>query len=178
MESTWSSILMHKRIVSLTLAAAAVFWPLAPSQAQSAEASQALGQWLASDCEDGDLKALTRWREAVVSDLIAALNKGPAFEGRERVRQLAEESYDELVEQAARKPERRIASSREVYVKRDVDNFDAQYRVRAAQALIAINTPEARKALESFLSQIQRDDPRTREDVRMTILALLNSKPR
>ncbi|HUL93464.1 MAG TPA: hypothetical protein VLV56_14060 [Burkholderiales bacterium] len=177
MEPTRFSVLVRNPVVALALASAAVFWPLTPSQAQPSEASQALAQWLTSDCEDGDLKALTRWREAAVSDLIAALNKGPAFEGRERVRQLAEESYDELVEQAARKPEWQLASNREEYVNRDVDNFDAQFRVRAAQALIAINTPEARKALESFLSQIQRDGAQAREDVRMTILALLNSKP-
>lgn len=135
--------------------------------AETEKASQALAKWLEHDCEEGNLKALTRHRQAVVPGLIAALNAGPSPASREILGRLTNASYDELIEQAQRKPERRIASGREAYVARDLDNFDAQYRVRAAQALAAIGGADARNALENAARRVER------EDVRETIQELL-----
>jgi len=150
-----------------------------PGQALPANASQAVTQWLESNCEEGKLKAVTRFGKAVVPDLIAALVEGPPPSSLELVRKGANASYDRLVDQAQRKPDRRVASSRQVYVDRDVDNFDAQYRVRAAQALAVIGGTEARKALEAATRQTKRDDVQTtikRDDVQTTIEELLKLK--
>jgi hypothetical protein len=89
------------------------------------------------------------------------------------VRQAASASYDEIEEQARRKPKREIAPGKEAYVKRDLDNFDAQYRVRAAQALAAVGGAIGRKALEDALA---KDDAQLREDVRKLLKELLNKK--
>jgi hypothetical protein len=154
-------------LLSAALAACALL-----TDARAQTPSEALIQWLQFDCEEGNLQAVIRFRQAVVPGLIAALENGPPDESRERVRKAAEASYDELIEQARRKPERRVASRRDAYVNRNVENFDAQYRVRAGQALAALGTPEARQALERALNQVKR------EDVRSTIEALLNKPPR
>jgi hypothetical protein len=140
------------------------------SQEEAALASEALTKWLEQDCEEGDLKSLIQFRQLTVPGLIAALNEGPPPATRELVRRLANESYDELLEQAQRKPERRIASGRDAYVARDVDNLDAQYRVRAAVALAVIGGPDARNALENALRRM------TREDIEMAIRELLERK--
>ena len=61
-----------------------------------------------------------------------------------------------------------------MYVKRDVDNFEAQYRARAAQALAAIGGTDARNALEGILAKARRDELHLREDVRRAIQEYLN----
>jgi len=158
------------RAILLSVALAASVLSADDAKAQSP--TEAVIKWLQHDCEEGDLEAVIRFREAVLPGLIAALEKGPPEESRELVRKAAEASYDELIEQARRKPERRVASRRDAYVNRNVENFDAQYRVRAGQALAALGSPEARQTLERSLNQIKR------EDVRLTIEALLNKPPR
>ena len=62
----------------------------------------------------------------------------------------------------------------EVYVKRDVDNFAAQYRARAAQALAAIGGPDARNALEAIMGKVGRGEVQIREDVRKAIELFLS----
>jgi hypothetical protein len=163
----WTSV--WRQSISLGLAVAVFLSPAAGLAQPDPErkASQALAKWLEHDCEEGDLRALIRFRQAVVPGLIAALKDGPSPASREVVGRLADASYDELIEQAQRKPERRIASGRDAYVTRDVDNLDAQYRIRAAQALAAIGGADARNALENAARQAQR------EDVRETIQELL-----
>jgi hypothetical protein len=142
------------------------------SEADAARVAEALAGWLAADCEHVSVQTLMRYRDLPIADIAAALGKGPLFDSRERVRQAAEQTYRELVEQAGRRPERRVASSGEAYVQRELDNFDARYRVRAAQVLAAIDSPEARRALQGALGEIDR------EEVRKTIQAILAAKPR
>jgi HEAT repeat protein len=162
--SVWGQSISLGLVVAVFLLPAA---GLAQPASERERAAQALAKWLEHDCEEGNLKALTRFRQAVVPGLIAALKDGASPESRDVVSRLANASYDELIEQAQRKPDRRVASGRDVYVERDVENLDAQYRVRAAQALAAIGGADARDALENALRQAQR------EDVRETIQELL-----
>jgi hypothetical protein len=144
------------------------------TEAESHRAARDLRNWLETDCEEGNLMTLTRYQQAIVSELIGALEKGSAADRRELVRREAEASYEELVKQQTRKPEREVASSREAYIKRDVDNFEAQYRARAAQALAAIGGPDARAALEAFLAKASKGEVLIREDLRRAIELFLS----
>jgi hypothetical protein len=132
------------------------------SSAETERAVQALSKWFeCEDCGAGDLTAVTRYGQSVVPSLIAALNAGPSPARRERLRRSLDAGYDRRVEQARKMPTRKIASNKEEYVARYVDNFDAQYRIRAAQALAAIGGADAREALEAALGKAQRADVRT-----------------
>ncbi len=140
------------------------------SEMEAPRASRDLARWLELDCEEVDIRVLTRHKGVIVPDLIAALEKGAPPERRELVRRGAEESYAQLVEQQDRRPDRKLATqSKEAYVNRDLDNFDALYRARAAQALAAIGGADARKALESILAKSRLDEVKVREDARRAI---------
>ena len=128
--------------ISLLLATATVLLPSTAlatngagrlSEEEAVRAARELARWLAADREDGNLIRVTRYKQAIVADLIGALEKGAASDQLELVRREAEESYREL-----KKHRWEVLSTMEVYVKRDVDNFAAEYRARAAQALAAI----------------------------------------
>lgn len=174
---------VRSHAISVLLAIAAVLSPATVlptngserlSEAESRRASRDLARWLEQDCEEVNLTALTRYKQAIVPDLIAALEKGAPAEKRELVRQGAEASYKDLFEQSQRKRERPLASGRDAYVKRDMDNFEGQYRARAAQALAAIGGADARNALESILAKARRDEVPVREDVRRAIQEYLS----
>jgi hypothetical protein len=131
------------------------------SKADSWKAVQALTAWFeCEECEEGQLKAVVQYGQAVVPSLIAALNNGPSAASQEMLRRGLEARYDELVELARRKPEAKPASSKEDFVSLYVGNLDAQYRIRAAQALAAIGGTTARRALESALGNARREDVR------------------
>ena len=76
---------------------------------------------------------------------------------RERQRRSLESGYGRLVEQAS-KESKALATSQGEYVKHYSDNLDALYRVRAAQALVAIGGEKVRQALEASLAQAPRPD--------------------
>jgi hypothetical protein len=127
-------------------------------QRESEAASRALIAWLESEEADpGELAAVVRYREFVLPSLIAALNSGPSPARRERQRRSLESGYERLAEQA-RKESRVLAPSQGEYVKQYSDNLEALYRVRAAQALVAIGGEKARQALEASLAQAYRPD--------------------
>lgn len=131
---------------------------LSPSQAQSAVI--ALSAWLESDHGDpDDLAAVLTFGQAVVPSLAAALAAGPSAARRTRLRTALETGY------TARKPG---GASREEYVRYYMGNFEAMYRVRAAQALAAIGGPAARDAIRQSM-EIEK-----REDVRATLKELLD----
>jgi hypothetical protein len=164
--------------ISLLLATATVLLPstvLATngagrlSEEEAVRAARELARWLAVDCEDGNLMRVTRYKQAIVADLIGALEKGAASDQLELVRREAEASYVEL-----KRHRWEVASTMDVYVKRDVDNFAAQYRARAAQALAAIGGPDARAALEAILAKAGKGEVQIREDVRRAIELFLS----
>ena len=115
--------------------------------------------WLEYDCEDVDSKAALRYADALPR-LASAVQAGIPASRRELIRQSLAARYDELAAQAKRKPERKLASTREQFIERDLRHLDALYRVRAAQALAAIGGPDARTALESGLAKAPTDSVR------------------
>jgi hypothetical protein len=127
-------------------------------QRESEAAARAVIAWLESEEPDpGDLAAVVRYREFVLPSLIAALNSGPSPVRRERQRRSLESGYERLAEQAS-KEFKALATSEGEYVKHYSDNLDALYRVRAAQALVAIGGEKVRQALEASLAQAPRPD--------------------
>jgi len=130
---------------------------LSPSQAQSAVF--ALSAWLESDHGDADeLAAVLRFGQSVVPSLSAALSAGPSAARRTRLRNALETSYT---------AQKSASASREQYVQHYMGNFEALYRVRAAQALAALNGPAARDAIRRSMESEKR------EDVRATLKELL-----
>lgn len=128
------------------------------SQREAEAAARALIGWLESEEADpGDLAAVVGYREFVLPSLIAALNSGPSPARRERQRRSLESGYERLAEQA-RKESKVLVTSQGEYVKNYSDNLEALYRVRAAQALVAIGGEKSRQALEASLTQAHRPD--------------------
>jgi len=130
---------------------------LSPQNAERAR--QALITWFeCEECEGGELKAVTRYGQAVRPNLIGALNEGTSPASRELLRRQMEVRYDELVEVGKKNPNIKLGSSKDDFVKMYLSNFDAQYRVRAAQALGAIGGTRAREALQAALGKAERAD--------------------
>ena len=103
---------------------------------------------------------MTRFGQAIVPSLVAVLNEGPSPATRELLRRELERRYDQLAEFARKNPDAKVASTKEEFVAMYLRNFDAQHRVRAAQALGAIGGRQAR-ALEAAAGKAERDDVRT-----------------
>jgi len=132
------------------------------SKQNAQKAAQALATWLeCEECESGELKAVTGLGQAIVPSLVAVLNEGPSPATRELLRRELERRYDQLVEFAQKNPDAKVASTKEEFVAMYLRNFDAQHRVRAAQALGVIGGTQARAALEAAAGKAERDDVRT-----------------
>ena len=128
--------------------------------AETERATHAIHTWLESeDFDEGDLNTLIRYGEAVVPSLIAALSAGPSPARRERLRRSLDADYSSLAERARKQAGRKVPS-RDDYLGHYLGNFEALYRVRAAQALAAIGGPDARKALEAAVGRAARADVR------------------
>jgi hypothetical protein len=132
------------------------------SREESVNAIDALATWFeCEECHPAQLIAVTRYGQIVVPSLVASLNGGLSPASRELLRRFLDARYTELTEQGENDPRLKITSSRNDFVARHLEDFDARYRIRAAQALVAIGGAEARKALEAALSKAERADVRT-----------------
>ncbi len=162
------------KVLCLSLAIAAAFPTCALGQtdstrrlnaAETIKATQALSRWL--DClgcqaaeDDKGLEAVTGFGQAVVPSLVATLNAGLSPASRQMQHDLLATRYDQLDEQARKDPRFKMKSTQEEFISRYLDNLDARYRIRAAQALAAIGGAHARTALNAALVNPQRDDVR------------------
>jgi HEAT repeat protein len=134
--------------------------PLNSTDAQ--QAVHALATWLESEEFDAnELTPLIKYGQAIVPSLIAALDAGPSPSRRERARRSLAAGHERLADLARKNPDRKAPPSQAEYVKHYLSNFDARYRMRAAEALAAIGGNEARKALEAALSKATRNDLRS-----------------
>lgn len=129
------------------------------STAESEQARQALKTWLeCEECQEGELAAVTKYGDAIVPSLIAVLNQGLSPAGRERLRLDLEARHDELAARAQHNQRSQLTASKEEFTALYLSNLDAQYRVRAAQALAQIDGPRARSALEAVVGKTPRAD--------------------
>lgn len=128
-----------------------------PDIRQTEQATRALATWLESDDADRNrLANVTKHGQFVVPSLAAALEQGPSPAKRELVRRSLEADYEAL---ARADPKRRLRSKAD-FTQHYQANFDALYRIRAAQALAAIGGTDARRVLEAAADQARRDDVR------------------
>lgn len=125
-------------------------------------AREALIEWLeCEECTEGQLESVVEFGNILTPSLAATLREGPAPASRELLRRALDRRYDELLAYRKAHPERIALSDRDTFVGQYMENFDALYRVRAARALAAIGTPEARRALEEASRGDFRSDVRT-----------------
>jgi hypothetical protein len=151
--------------------AIAVFFPITAlgqaksgkglSQQETVNAIEALATWFeCEECHPAQLIGVTRYGQLIAPSLVATLNGGLSAASRELLQRRLDVRYTELAEQGKKDAKLNITSSRDDFVARHLGDFDARYRIRAAQALVAIGGSEARKALEAALSEAQRADVR------------------
>jgi hypothetical protein len=130
-------------------------------QEEAGNAAQAVTNWLDCEkCEHGELDAVTRYGQAIVPSLIAALNQGPPPAILGALEKALTEQYEQLVGQSKKNPYAPITVTKERFVALYRGTLDAQHRIRAAQALAVIDGDRARAALEATANQSQRDDVR------------------
>ena len=160
----WSRAICAALAIALLFPAAAFSQPDSDkrlSRDETVNAIQALTTWFeCEECHPSQLIAVTRYGQLVVPSLAATLNGGLSPASSELLRRLLDDRYSQLAEQGEKNAKLRITSRREDFVARHLGDFDARYRIRAAQALVAIGGPEARNALEAALGKAPRDDVR------------------
>jgi hypothetical protein len=126
---------------------------LSPEDAASAR--RTITAWLeCEECVDGEREAVVALGGIALPTLVAVLREGPSPARREEMRRHLERVYRELRESGAEL----AAGSPEEYAQRYLGNFEALYRIRAAEGLGAIGGGEARRALEEALRQDLRED--------------------
>ena len=129
------------------------------SPEEAANARRTIVEWFeCEECESGELEAVVKLGQTAVPTLAATLRDGPSPAARETLRMHLVDSYEQLRKQTG--PESKVDMSEEQYVKTYMDNYEALYRVRAAQALSAIGGADAQRALESANDYDLRDDVR------------------
>ena len=131
------------------------------SRAETVKATQALAKWFDCDsCGEADLKAVTRHKQAVVPSLVATLNAGLSPANRQALHDSFGARYDELDAQGRKDPKFKMKSTKDEFIARYVDQYDALYRMRAAEALGAIGGANARAALKTALTNAKSADVR------------------
>ncbi len=121
----------------------------------------ALAAWLESEHgEPAELAPVLKYGQAVVASLSAALAEGPSPVRRERLRRSLEANYA-AYRSAMQDRSPWPVPTQEQYLGHYLDNFDAIYRVRAAQALAAIGGQQARDAIAKSISAEERAEVRT-----------------
>jgi hypothetical protein len=130
-----------------------------PSPEEAANARRQIVAWLeCEECETGELEAVVKLGQTAVPTLAATLREGPSPAAREKLRLHLVDTYAKLKGQT--RPESKIDTSEEGYVTMYMDNYDALYRVRSAQALAAIGGADAQRALEAAKGYNLREDAR------------------
>lgn len=126
---------------------------------QSLELRKAVVTWLeCEECTDGELDRLLKYGEVAAPTLAAVLDRGPSPASVEKYRLHLEDSYRKLVEYSRTHDDVKIEQSEDEYVKQYLENYQAHYAVRAAQALSKLGGVGARRSLEAASQRKMRDD--------------------
>lgn len=111
---------------------------------------QAVTAWLeCEECTEGQLEAVAKFGEFAVPSLAAALERGPSPASLERLQLHLERNYAELSVYAEKHDEVKIDVKLEEYVKIYLENYSANHRARAAEALGKIGGESAKSRLEA-----------------------------
>jgi len=106
------------------------------------------------------LDAVKNLGSVAIPSLAASLREGPSPASRESLRRHLLETYEELKAYEETHPKQKVAQSKMEFVNTYMENYVAQYQIRAAQALAAIGGPEAQKGLSDALKVTLSDDVR------------------
>jgi hypothetical protein len=159
----WSALCVRLAVAVLYSTSAAGA-PVAKRETRAVEPTHVLAAWLAcTNCDIGELKAVTRLGSSAVRPLVATLEDGLSDATSELLRRSLNELYDELLEQARERPQMKPASTREQFIARYLVEVDINHRTRAAQALGAIGNADARAALKEGLARAHH--PRVRKAI-------------
>jgi hypothetical protein len=118
---------------------------------QVSQAHRLLEMWLeCTECDRGELEG--------VGSLIATLERGPSQARREIMRFRLIRSYKQLAEYRDSNHVLTAIESEPEHIAHYMENYMAQYQIRAAIALARIGGPAARHALEKSLTTWLRKD--------------------
>lgn len=98
------------------------------------------------ECAD-ELKAVAALGDSVVPDLRSVLLDGPSIDRQEQQRQHADAAWKAMKEYEREHPDRRVTSTEQEYVAVQLRKYVNVNRIRSAQALGAIGTDAAKRAL-------------------------------
>lgn len=126
---------------------------------QVSQAHQLLELWLeCTECDRGELKAVATLGAMVVPSLITTLKKGPSQAKREIMQLRLMRSYKQLAEYKDSHHVLSATESEPGYIAHYLENYLAQYQIRAAIALAEIGGPAAMHALEEAHATPLRKD--------------------
>lgn len=129
---------------------------------QAAAARRTIVAWLeCEECTNSELDAVVKLGENAVASLSATLQQGPAPANREQLRRHLTVTYRDLKNYEITHPEAKVEMSETEYLNTYLENYVALYQSRAAEALGAIGTTAAKRALEEALQKSLRDDVKT-----------------
>src|SRR2546422_1358634 len=126
---------------------------------QVTEAHQLLEMWLeCTECDQGELKAVASLGTIVVPSLITTLQQGPSQAKREIMRLRLMRTYKQLSEYKDSHHVLTATESEPEYIAHYLENYMAQYQIRATIALAEIGGPAVRHALEEAQATPLRKD--------------------
>lgn len=115
------------------------------------------------ECEDqceAQLEAVLALGDQATPILVRTLTEGPPTEQAQAMKAHLDRTYKELATYAETHPEAAVGVDQAAYVALYLDNYQAQYQTKSAQALVAIGGPEARDAILRALRAANREDVR------------------
>ena len=125
----------------------------------STEVSEILLRWLeCTECSHEELTSVVQLNVLALPSLIASLHEGPSPASRELMRLHLVRSYKQLTEYKTTHQSFNLSMSEPEYITHYLENYSAQYQIRAAIALGAIGGAKARYALEAILLTPLRKD--------------------
>jgi len=145
--------------VAVSMLGASTFAATELTPEQSLEVRKAVVTWLeCEECTEGELEQLLKHGELAVPTLAAVLERGPSPATLEKYRLHLESSYRNLVEYSRTHEEVKLEQTEEEYVKQYLENYQAHYAVRSAQALSKLGGVGARRSLEAAGKRKSRED--------------------
>jgi hypothetical protein len=132
-----------------------------PTVTPPTEALDIVLAWI--ECEDECaplLQAVVQLGPEATPILIRTITEGPPPERLEAMRRHLTQTFEELAAYGETHPEAALGIGVDEYVGLYVGNYDALYRIRSAQALMAIGDPQAYGPIQEVLQSTERPDVR------------------
>lgn len=146
----WHLCLLGICIISMASSETAIAQaPATLSPADATQVRREIQAWLECGlCDEAELTPVKARGAAAVGSLRFALLSGPSDGDIELLRAHLAKSYERLRDHSTTPESSSDSQAKKTFVKTYIDNFVATYRIRAAQALGAIGTEEAKQALD------------------------------